>query len=587
MSIREAAEEKNDVNLFTQTTYDLWDADKIQGCVCDEGYSGFDCSERLCMIGHATYDVVASQEVQIIDCVCQTTCSGSFYLEYKNSHTKIMHDFTASDIVEALQMLPSIRLVDVSFINGASVCDNDGVSTKITFRSMPGDLPDIIVSKNALISSGTVPTVNIRTSGTTGDQGGTSADGTGEALRECSGKGYCHLSTGTCYCLTSLASTGGAFESSDGEGGTGVYHDCGYASTVPIGCPYGDYEGVNTECSGRGTCSGASTYECSCDSGYTGYACQYQSCPYGLAWFSEATASDTAHPSMECSNRGTCDRDTGICACGDGFDGDACERTVCPGEEDTICNGHGTCFSMKNIAYLSVSELGYLRGVIYGMSASLNTWDFEQSYGCYCDAGYFHGPFAYDFSDFSGSYDCSLLTCPYGDNPATLNQVNEVHEINCIATAGAFTVTFRQVTTQDIAFDADVETFRAALNLLSSIHQVEVTFSGASTVCSAGGGTTITLAYNIPGDLPLPSVDTTELTGATVTVHEVIQGTTEFVECSGQGTCDRTTGECLCYSGYTSSDGSGDGETYGSRGDCGALSKYALSTDLLGEEEEL
>jgi len=36
---------------FNGIQYDLWDADKIQACVCDPGYSGTDCSGRICPKG--------------------------------------------------------------------------------------------------------------------------------------------------------------------------------------------------------------------------------------------------------------------------------------------------------------------------------------------------------------------------------------------------------------------------------------------------------------------------------------------------------------------------------------------------------
>ena len=34
----------------------------------------------------------------------------------------------------------------------------------------------------------------------------------------------------------------------------------------------------------------------------------------------------TAHYYMECSNKGTCNRNTGICECIDGYDGSSCQR---------------------------------------------------------------------------------------------------------------------------------------------------------------------------------------------------------------------------------------------------------------------
>ena len=42
---------------FNRTTinppidYDAWDADSILGCVCDEGYEGYNCASRKCPWG--------------------------------------------------------------------------------------------------------------------------------------------------------------------------------------------------------------------------------------------------------------------------------------------------------------------------------------------------------------------------------------------------------------------------------------------------------------------------------------------------------------------------------------------------------
>lgn len=47
MSMRAAAALKNDRNLHYETTYTLWDADKMFGCVCDYGFYGHNCQKRL------------------------------------------------------------------------------------------------------------------------------------------------------------------------------------------------------------------------------------------------------------------------------------------------------------------------------------------------------------------------------------------------------------------------------------------------------------------------------------------------------------------------------------------------------------
>ena len=74
-------------------------------------------------------------------------------------------------------------------------------------------------------------------------------------------------------------------------------------------------------------------------------------CPYARAWSDEASATDVAHNLAECSNRGLCDRTTGMCACESGrFEGAACERKTCT----NTCNGHGRCQSMSYYASLQV-----------------------------------------------------------------------------------------------------------------------------------------------------------------------------------------------------------------------------------------
>jgi len=85
---------------------------------------------------------------------------------------------------------------------------------------------------------------------------------------------------------------------------------------------------------------------CDCWGGWGGGDCSERICPTGLAWSDEATATDTAHGVVECSNRGVCDRVTGRCTCMSGFSGAACERNNCP----RGCSGHGYCRSMSDFA---------------------------------------------------------------------------------------------------------------------------------------------------------------------------------------------------------------------------------------------
>jgi hypothetical protein len=95
--------------------------------------------------------------------------------------------------------------------------------------------------------------------------------------------------------------------------------------------------------------------------------------------------SDSAHQEVECSGRGMCDRSTGRCACFDGFNGEACQRTTCPND----CSGHGVCQDERRFAD--------------DASDSYSAYDSRKQMGCFCDAG-FRGP------------DCAQIECPSGED---------------------------------------------------------------------------------------------------------------------------------------------------------------------------
>jgi len=107
----------------------------------------------------------------------------------------------------------------------------------------------------------------------------------------------------------------------------------------------------------------------------------------------------SAHYYMECSNKGTCDRDTGLCECFDGYDGVACQRASCPGYPAS-CSGHGVCKSASQLA-------GADSGNVYKL------WNKDATMGCECDAGYF-GP------------DCSERKCKVGVDPLYLDDSSTV-----------------------------------------------------------------------------------------------------------------------------------------------------------------
>lgn len=147
-------------------------------------------------------------------------------------------------------------------------------------------------------------------------------------------------------------------------------------------------------CSGHGSC-GADD-RCSCylrpngEFAWQGADCSERTCPTAEAWvYYPVFGENNVHSVTECSNMGVCDRQTGECDCFDGYDGIACERTVCPND----CNGRGICYTQKQLAAEAGTEY-------------TSPWDAMKHVGCVCDLGY-RGP------------DCSLQECPSGADVLT------------------------------------------------------------------------------------------------------------------------------------------------------------------------
>jgi hypothetical protein len=553
----QAAEDANDVSTFVETTYaGIWDANRVQGCVCDSGWTGYDCSERLCISGDDPMTGGQVDEIQDIECLCGAgDCSGSFRLFFRGELTTALSPTADSATIEtALEDLSSIGEVSVAFANDAQgICDPDNIAT-VTFLTEHGNLPSIRVAYNGL-SSSTPSTDYLNVTET---QRGDKED------LECNGRGACSTNTGTCTCDA-------LFESSDGQGNAGYLGDCGYTPNNTVSCPV-DY--LDGECSGHGNCN-AITDQCECYDDYSGFSCQKRSCPTGMAWFDEATTTDTAHAHVECSNRGLCDRAAGTCTCESGFEGAACERMTCPSSTTATCNGHGRCRSMYSMGLFRKVN-GVSTPITYGSNpGAVATWDAEKIYGCDCDIHYheFADGVSGDVSDWFG-YDCSLRTCPTGDSPYnTQSSKHEAQTIICETTddtTAEFTITFRDETTQVIAGSADASTVESVLEDIATIGDVTVTFTDSAQNACGDGAQNITITF-LSELGTLPNIEANAVTNVDdINVVVSTAGTTLNEECSLKGICDRTTGLCNCFDAYVSSDGSGN---RGTRGDCGYLDR--------------
>ncbi|KUG01569.1 Multiple epidermal growth factor domains protein 10 [Phytophthora nicotianae] len=555
--MRDAATIQDDRNFFVSTTYSLWDADKIMGCQCDPGFTGFDCSQRECPKGDNPLTTGQVDAIQDITCTCNS-CSGTFALSFRGRVTaNLASTATSSDLKTVLEALDNIY--GVSVVAGTPLCSIGGTTTSITFTNNPGDLPKLQVINN--LSNGATVTVL------------TSQTGTRENAY-CSNRGNCDFATGVCKCIAGFTSGNGAMPPSAGRRG-----DCGYQSGTAI-CPSTNL-GV---CDTKGTCSAATSYECICYTGYTSHDCSIRECPKGAAWFDGATAPDTAHAMTECSGRGSCNTATGVCTCLAPFTGAACDFIRCPTGTSLVygvtCSGRGTCKSIQQLTSEATDLQGNPLGLTYGATPNTPaTWDATKIQGCDCETNDYFGPYENAFGDFTGAHDCSARMCPRGADPFEVGKVNEKQTLTCTADGGEFTLTFRGETTPVIPFNAGTAQVRSTLQTLESVRTATITFDSGSVVCSASGVTTTVEFTFMQGDLSPLSVDASALTLAgnpgTMPVAELVKGTKANIECSARGVCDRSTGICDCFPYFLSSDGAGG---LGRRGDCSYISPYPSVT---------
>lgn len=197
-----------------------WDYAAVQGCVCDDGFSGHDCSLIDCPRGDDPLTRGGSPEIQVVHC---TATTGSFTLQFRDLETTpISFLATEAELKAELEKLSSIGTVDVVFTDKAAanttetktaadrVCTALGTNRAIvTFKTDFGDLPAMKAPTLRFIAN-----LVIETDGT-----GFSVRGTKENDM-CSNRGLCDYSLGECQCFL-------GFGNSDGFGNNGPRSDCG------------------------------------------------------------------------------------------------------------------------------------------------------------------------------------------------------------------------------------------------------------------------------------------------------------------------------------------------------------------------
>lgn len=552
LSLKYYAESKDSGEGTVYTYSNPWDANKIYGCKCDEGYFGIGCTMRFCPMGDdpltGTVEISPSNPLQVNEVqriICRAD-GGSFTLSFRGKTSPdIPFNAKPSQVQKLIESIATIGgpgTTKIVFSGHPQACSENGQSSfTVEFLQSFGDLPMLVSDVSKLRYSSSLSSAMVTVSEV--------VKGSKENIA-CSGRGVCDYSSGVCNCEPD-------FDTSNGYNKAGLRGDCGYSTAQRVSvCP-----GL-LACSAHGRCSGPPKYVCECASDWTGADCSERVCPFGPAWIAYPHADDDHLHDIqtECSNAGDCDRSSGLCVCREGFTGAACDRLDCPRgapseSADSFCSGHGRCLDMASLATMRTSN-GEKAFVTYGdIPNDPLTWDKDRVYGCYCDEGY-------------EGFDCSLKTCPIGPDPL-ISGDDEQQILGCTDSdkTGSVVLSFRQQSTAALPASATTSEVAEALQALSSVGRVTVTVlqpTGNNSLCDVGGSEFLVTFKTVHGSLPKITASTININSFTVTEYK--KGTKQDIVCSGRGLCNVESGLCECFAGFGSSDGDTNA---GTRRDCG------------------
>lgn len=122
MTLGDAASEFDGENLIRAPfTYDNWDAEKIQGCLCDFGWEGYDCSLRSCPKGRdPTLASAPYNKNEVLTLQCQAD-DGYFAILVRGSYTEpIPYDADPALLKYIIERVHAAGRVTIKMPRGAN-----------------------------------------------------------------------------------------------------------------------------------------------------------------------------------------------------------------------------------------------------------------------------------------------------------------------------------------------------------------------------------------------------------------------------------------------------------------------------------
>lgn len=229
MSMRDFSSKTRNEYSASYEYLQVWDAEKIQGCVCDFPNFGYDCSQRQCPGGDDPLTVSQVNEVQLLRCVAS---QGSFVLYYNGlPSSNIPFTANVAYLKKSLMHIPSLTGLKVTSSSGnnAAICDSKGSSiVSIEFTEQFGSLHPLVaqIDKSMMDIGGFIEiSADGFTTMTSPISKITYKSVKGSKENDiCSNRGSCDENTGVCDCYDT---NGDLYGSSDGYAKAGSRGDCG------------------------------------------------------------------------------------------------------------------------------------------------------------------------------------------------------------------------------------------------------------------------------------------------------------------------------------------------------------------------